>query len=397
MEQNTYTLGKFYNVTDVKITPSSEDGTGSIKSETNDYIDLALNAKITVPEDYKNQFETYAKNDPVYFRFAVQMHNQSKDDTGSDQILTNAVQALSVKLGNTELSAGDYTCEISDGVLYLLVKNKKGNDFSDTTVTAQLRLSYSGGEMDAQFPMRKGNDQTSGITFSTNAAIAYSESSLDGSTMSDSGENNTKFYRETISSVEITYRADDTVSEDGNVSQLGINGKEVADKGGVTITTQGTYNATDVSGLNTTDESDNAYPYYLVGSLELQKKTTDSTGNTAYQPVNMSDYITSVNLKNETVQKLGTQYTFKMQLTSEQVNNLATEPIKMDFSYFVKSDKSLEELGDRYQYANYKVILKAHLANKDETALIEDVSDYIIYTNAKFYNGIISTRDFDKR
>lgn len=396
MEQNTYTLGKFYNVNDVKITPEGEDKTCSIKSETNDYIDLDLNAKITVPEDYKNQFETYAKNDPVYFRFAIQMHNQSQDDTGSDQILTNAVQALSVKLGSKELSAEDYTCEVSDGVLYLLVKNKKGNDFSDTTVKAQLRLSYSGGEMDAQFPMRKGNDHTSGITFSTNAAIAYSQSSLDGSTMSGSGDNSIKFYRETISSVEITYRAYDTVSKDGNVSQLGINGKEVADKGGVTITTQGTYNATDISGLNTTDETNEAYPYYLVGSLELQKKTTDdSTGNTVYQTVNMSDYITSVSLSNETVQNQESQYVFKMQLTKDQVNNLATEPIKMDFSYFVKSDKSLEELSDRSQYANYKVILKAHLENKAGTALIEDVSDYIIYTNAKFYNGIISTRDFD--
>ena len=396
MEQNTYTLGKFYNVTAVTITPEGEDKTGSIKSETNDYIDLAMNAKITVPEDYKNQFETYAKNDPVYFRFAVQMHNQSQDDTGSDQILTNAVQALSVKLDDTELSAEDYTCEVSDGVLYLLVKNKKGIDFSDTTVKAQLRLSYSGGEMDAQFPMRKGNDDTSGIIFSTNAAIAYSESSLDGSTMSGSGKNSTKFYRETISSVEITYRAHDTVSKDGNVSQLGINGKEVADKGGVTITTQGTYNATDISGLNTTDETNEAYPYYLVGSLELQKKTTDSTGNTAYKAVNMSEYITTVSLNNKTIQASGDNYTFTMPLTKEQVNNLATEPIKMDFSYFVKSDKSLEKLGDCSQYANYKVILKAHLANKDETALIEDVSDYIIYTNAKFYNGIISTRDFDK-
>ena len=397
MEQNTYTLGKFYNVNEVKITPSGEDGTGSIKSETNDYIDLDLNAKITVPETYKTQFNTYANNDPAYFRFAVQMHNHSLDDTGSDQILTNAVQALSVKLGNTELSAEDYTCEVSDGVLYLLVKNKKGSDFSDTAVTAQLRVSYSGGEIDAQFPMRKGTDTTSGITFSVNAEIAYNESSLDGSTMSGSGENKTKFYRETISSVGITYRAYDTVSEDGNVSQLGINGKEVADNGGITITTQGTYNAADMTGLNTTDESNATYPYYLVGSLELQKKTTDSDGNTVYQTVNMSDYITSVSLNGGTEQNPGNSYTFTMQLTREQVSNLATEPVKMDFSYFVKSDGALEALGDISQYANYKVILKAHLANKTKTALVEDVSDYLIYTNAKFYNGIISTRDFDSK
>ena len=397
MEQNTYTLGKFYNVTDVTIAAEGEDKTGSIKSETNDYIDLDLSAKITVPEAYRTQFDTYASNDPVYFRFAIQMHNQSQDDTGSDQILTNAVQALSVKLGSMDLSAEDYTCEVSDGVLYLLVKNKKGSDFSDTAVTAQLRVSYSGGEIDAQFPMRKGTDQTSGITFSVNAEIAYNESSLDGSTMSGSGENQTKFYRETISSVGIMYRAYDTVSEDGNVSQLGINGKEVADKGGITITTQGTYNATDMTGLNTTDESNETYPYYLVGSLELQKKTTDSDGNTVYQTVNMSDYITSVSLKGGTEQNPGNSYTFTMQLTKEQVSNLATEPVKMDFSYFVKSDKSLEDLGERSQYANYKVILKAHLANKAGTALVEDVSDYLIYTNAKFYNGIISTRDFDSK
>lgn len=393
MEQNTYTLGKFYNVTDVTIAAEGEDKTGSIKSETNDYIDLDLSAKITVPEAYRTQFDTYASNDPVYFRFAIQMHNHSQDDTGSDQILTNAVQALSVKLGNTELSAEDYTCEVSDGVLYLLVKNKKGSDFSDTAVTAQLRVSYSGGEIDAQFPMRKGTD-TSGITFSVNAEIAYSESSLEGSTMSGSEENQTKFYRETISSVGITYRAYDTVSEDGNVSQLGINGKEVADKGGITITTQGSYNATDMTGLNTTDENSETYPYCLVGSLELQKKTTGSDGNTVYQTVNMEDYITSVSLNGGAAQNPGNSYTFTMKLTREQVSNLAMESVKMDFSYFVRSDKSFEDLGERSQYANYKVILKAHLANKDGTALVEDVSDYLIYTNAKFYNGIISTRDF---
>ena len=321
------------------------------------------------------------------------MQNQSQDDTGSDQILTNAVQALSVELGGTEISAEGYSCEVSDGVLYFLVKNKKGIDFSDTTIAAKLRLSYSGGEIDAQFPMRKGNDQASGITFSTNAAIAYSESSLDGSSMSGSGKNGIKFYRETISSVGISYRAYDTISEDGNVSQLGINGKEVADKGGITITTQGIYNAMDVAGLNTTDEKDESYPYYLVGSLELQKK--DESG--IYTDVNMSDYIKLVSVNKGSVKDPEEKYVFQISLTKDQIQNLATEPIKIDISYFIKSDKDLEALGDKAQYANYKVILTAHLANKSGTALVEDVSDYLIYTNAKFYNGILSTRDFDSQ
>lgn len=390
--QNTYTLGDFYQVSDVSITPEGKDKTTIVKSGTNDAIDLLLKAKVEVPDEYKNQFETYAKNDPVYFRFAVRMHNTSQDDTGTDQILTQDIRVSSVKLGENTLGEQDYTYEVSNGVLYVTVKNKKGVDFSNVNIEAQLRLNYAG-EMDAQFPIRKGNDSTSGITFSMNAAIAYGENSLDGSLMNDSNENSQKFYRETINSVRINYYAYDTVSNDGNVSQLGINGKEVADQGGVTITTQGIYNATDIAGLNTTEEGDESYPYYLIGSLELQKK--DNSGK--YTDVTMSDYIKSVSTNNGNVQDPGQKYEFKIPLTSTQIQNLVTEPLKIDFSYFVKSDKAIEDLGDRAQYANYKVILTAHLANKSGTALVEDVSDYLIYTNAKFYNGIISTRDFNQR
>ena len=392
-QNNTYTLGDFYQVSDVSITPEGKDKTTIVKSGTNDAIDLLLKAKVEVPDEYKNQFETYAKNDPVYFRFAVRMHNTSQDDTGTDQILTQDIRVSSVKLGENTLGEQDYTYEVSNGVLYFTVKNKKGVDFSNVNIEAQLRLNYAG-EMDAQFPMRKGNDSTSGISFSVNAAIAYSENSLDGSLMNGSDENSQKFYREKINSVRINYYAYDTVSNDGNVSQLGINGKEVADKGGVTITTQGIYNATDIAGLNTTEEGDESYPYYLIGSLELQKK--DNSGK--YTDVRMSDYITSITSvsANKGISKNSDQkYEFEIPLTSAQVLNLATEPLKIDFSYFVKSDEALEKLGDQAQYANYKVILTAHLANKAGTALVEDVSDYLIYTNAKFYNGIISTRDFD--
>ena len=382
-------------MSDVSITATGKDGTGSMKSGTNDSIDLMLKATVTVQDAYKEQFESYAKNDPVYFRFAVQMHNSSLDDTGSDQILTNAVDVSEVLLGDTPLSAQDYTCEVSDGILYFTVKNKKGADFSSAHINVKLKLGYAGGEIDEQFPMRTGTDSTSGINFSVNAAIAYSENGLDGSTMSDSEQNGNRFYREKISAVSITYYAYDTVSEDGNVSQLGINGKEVADNGGVSITTQGIYNATDITGLNTTDETNESYPYYLVGSLELQKKTGNA-GSSTYKPVNMSDYMKSVSLNKGTEETPEEKYIFKIQLTEEQVQNLATEPLKIDFSYFVKSDKELEALGNQAQYANYKVILTAHLENQSGTALVEDVSDYLIYTNAKFYNGIISTRDFDE-
>ena len=67
-------------------------------------------------------------------------------------------------------------------------------------------------------------------------------------------------------------------------------------------------------------------------------------------------------------QRFREKHEFKIQLTKDQVQKLATEPIKMDFSYFVKSGKPLEDLGEYSPYANYKVILTAHLANKSGTA-----------------------------
>ncbi|MFR2144780.1 MAG: hypothetical protein ACLS5L_21850 [Faecalimonas sp.] len=49
------------------------------------------------------------------------------------------------------------------------------------------------------------------------------------------------------------------------------------------------------------------------------------------------------------------------------------------------------------KFTTFILYTKAHLANNAGTALVEDVSDYLIYTNAKFYNDIISTRDFDSK
>jgi hypothetical protein len=47
------------------------------------------------------------------------------------------------------------------------------------------------------------------------------------------------------------------------------------------------------------------------------------------------------------------------------------------------------------QYANYKVTLTAYLANSEGKQLVDSVSDYLIYTNAKFYLGILGINDFD--
>lgn len=417
-ESNQYTLGQFYNIKNASISPASEDKTQSIKVGTNDYIDLTLDAEFEVPADYKDAFVSYAAGDQTYFRFVV--HIQNDGEQGSDQILANYVDVSEVKLGDTDISAGDYTCEVTNGVLYLTIKNKKGRDFItdddiknnnlSKKIHAKVRLDYGGdaGLIDSQFPLKNGDDDK-GIFFSVTASLAYSESGLDGSSMTKSGQNGTKYYRENNSSAELTYNAYDTVSMDGNVSQLGINGKEAAKNPnkGAWISTKGMYNAMQMSTLNTTDKTSRDYPNYLVGTLKLQKKTGNSE-NWSYEDVNMSDYFELISFNNgESTSLNSKEYSFKLLLSDEQVQNLDHEQIEFDIAYFVKSDSKLEELTGTDLYANYKVVLSAHLAHIEnidnldgdrieETIIGDEVSDYIIYTNAKLYNGIISTRDFDK-
>lgn len=398
--QNQYTLGKFYELKSVSISPVGEDKTGSMKVPSNDYIDLSLNAAVEVPEKDRQSFASYAKDDPTYFRFMVQMHNNGY--LGSEQILASNIEIQDVKLNGETLDDVDYSYEIVSGILYLTIRNKKGSDFLNTNISADIRLSYEGDaeRIDNQFPLRSEND-SSGITFSVAASMAYSEDSLDGSVMSLSAQNGIKFYREKFSSAELSYNAYDKVSLDGNVSQLGINGKEVSENGGVWISTKGMYNATQLLLLNKDDPADENYPCYLVGTLELQKKT-GTTDNWSYEKVSMSDYFDRISLNSGDEENPGDVYSFAIPLTSEQVANMDHEQLEVDISYFVKSDKQIEALGDVGQYANYKVVMTAHLSHAladgqhAEQKLVSDVSDYLIYTNAKFYNGIISTRDFDQ-
>ena len=175
----------------------------------------------------------------------------------------------------------------------------------------------------------------------------------------------------------------------------------MTENGGVWISTKGMYNAMQLSSLNREDPEDENYPCYLVGTLELQKKT-GTTDNWSYEKVSMSDYVDRISLNSGEEETPGDVYSFAIPLTSEQVKNLDHEQLEVDISYFVKSDKQIEALGDVGQYANYKVVMTAHLSHalsdgqRAEEKLVSDVSDYIIYTNAKFYNGIISTRDFDQ-
>jgi hypothetical protein len=392
-----YTLGDFFEISDTSISSTSENSSAVIELGTNDYIDVEVSAKVSVAEDQAEIFKNYASGTSSYFRFALRL----SDGSSFCAINATSISVEDLKIGDQTLASEDYTIEQIAGICYVTITGQTASEYQNQTVYAKLRFSYmdDSEKISEQFPERVGESDQDGIHFSVDAAIAYTKDSLDGTKMSDSDQDATYYYREKIEVVDLTYNSYNTASEDGNTSQLGINGREAAGNSGQTITSLGMFNATQLTSLNLTDREAERYPASLVCTLSLEKKTDQSDGSTKYEPVKIDTYLDDITVTSGdssvsgAVNKNGA-YGFTVLLSDEQIQNIALEQIEMDISYFVLSDAQLEAVEANGVYSNYRVTLTAYLANANGEKLAEETSDYFVYTNAKFYLGILGNSDF---
>ena len=73
------------------------------------------------------------------------------------------------------------------------------------------------------------------------------------------------------------------------------------------------------------------------------------------------------------------------------MKNIQTDSILINIDFDAKTGNGLEGVSGS-QYANYKVELSAELKNKNGDSLTNLPSDYLIYTNAKIYLGIVGSQ-----
>ena len=254
----------------------------------------------------------------------------------------------------------------------------------------------------SQFPLRETNE---GVQFKVSSTMAYQLDSLDSSNMSETNEAENKlYYREESWNSTISYDSYNITSPDGNTSQLGLNGRETDNKD-MQIKTRAFFTA-GLPGANQSDTENAKYPYYLEGTLRLSKKTEQSKENSVgktYEPVAIGSYLSEFSIKSDnnaitTGDGLGLQndngvqvYKFRVSLSENQVKNLQTNPILVNINFNAKTGSELERV-EGSQYANYKVELSAELKNKNLDSLTNMPSDYLVYTNAKIYLGIIESR-----
>lgn len=408
-----YVLGDFYENKNLQLVSTSElaktdpDAANALlmKSGANDSINVKVTSYVDAAAD-KNTFSQYVNSRAVYYRYEIQM----VDEESKPVDIQGSISVPSLKIGSEEVSRVDdlSTCEegftavTSGSVCYLTIK-ALGSKYIGSNMEADIIFDYSdSASLLSQFPLR---EKTEGVQFKVSSSMAYQLDSLDSSNMSEKKEAENKlYYREETSQSTISYDSYNITSKDGNTSQLGLNGRETKDQS-MQIKTRAFFTA-GLPGTNRTDPESTKYPYYLEGTLRLSKKTEESNDNSVgkkYESVAIGSYlsgfeISSDNTADTTGTGLGLQndngvqvYKFRIPLSENQVKKIQTDSILININFNTKTGSKLEAV-DGSQYANYKVELSAELKNKKEVLLTNLPSDYLIYTNAKIYRGIIGNQ-----
>lgn len=407
-----YVLGDFYKNENLNLVSTSEvaasnPGTANatlMKSGDNDSIDVKVTSHVDAAAD-ANAFGQYVNSRAVYYRYEVQM----VDEQGAPVDIQGAISVPSLKIGSetvnrvddlSKLSASEsgFTAVTSGSICYITMK-APGIKYIGSNIEADLTFDYSdSATLLSQFPLRETSE---GVQFKVSSSMAYQMDSLDSSNMSQKKEvENKLYYREEVSNSTISYDSYNITSKDGNTSQLGLNGRET--KGNdMQISTRAFFTA-GLLGTNRTDPENNKYPYYLEGTLRLNKKTDQNNGGKTYESVAIGRYLSGfvIQSDNKAIVEgngLGLQnddgvqvYKFRIPLSENQVKNIQTNPILLNIDFNAKTGSGLE-IVDGSQYANYKVELSAQLKNKNLGSLTNMPSDYLIYTNAKIYLGIIGS------
>jgi len=407
---STYVLGDFYALKNMVLHTEGENASSTVmRPGTNDYIDVDVSTDIAVSSE---SFASYVNNRAVYFRYALHM---TDEDLLPVEIKAASTFVSALKIGDTEIrqvqnlneASQGYVLETSGNTTYITIKTK-GSDYIGQKITASVRYYYDDGvSLIEQFPVRAMETDKFGVKFKAVSSMAYEYTSLGNTNMTSSKDDDKLYYTQESAVASLNYDSYNITSYDGNTSQLGLNDNEIKN-GSTRIKSRAMFDATTVSGLNRTDLTNARYPYYLEGTISLGKKTEDPKPNggigKTYEDVAiqnyLSDFVISCDDADIDVSSdgLGLQddgtYKFRIKLTKQQVADLLTDKVLINIDYSVRTSKLEEIIGA--QYANYKVTLRASLKNKSLDLLTNEPTDYLIYTNARVYLGIIGVTDTDE-
>ena len=362
--------------------------------ENGDGIKIKLVSKLMLTEQGKDKFSKLGP-ETVYHQFDISLKKYLTDNSGVYNVIgTEKIKyTYTVKSSNETLiyeNKGELSNAASQETVTVGYGNsnlKKELESAKTagnaiTITAEFILTYDGKDY---FPVRNTTDfsDSSGTSVVAVSRIANTESQLSITKNKNTIENEKRYYITNPSKADLTYS---TVDGDGTgdaTQQLGINPSDSANNRSEIIYTKADY---DYSGVDTSVlESASKICY----KMELFQKEASGAYDEA-NPLAIGEYLQSII-------KIGSNRSTLSQTAEndiayqwvEDFSSIESKHQSASFSFTPLTGEKFET--NKYAYANYRVRLTVVLLDKKGNELDgTKASDYIIYTNARIYQGIIN-------
>lgn len=355
----------------VSVTTTTENAEMSTE---NNSLDFTLTDVLSIDSEVKKTFTSYSSNLSILQRFTVQMYEY---DAANAATLTTIPQGTVVRV---EYTVGDKSASTQFSVLSATsalnidlpesidLKSLIVGSSGAVTLKAKVTLTYTDEGLAKQFPERAGNNVSIGTGVSARSSIAYTASALDSSPINrtelTSDTEGNRYYRGVIELARLNYVAYEYDFGDGtgDISQLGINASDTR-LTQYQIVSLGNY---DVASLS---EAKNAAKIKYTLSLSVKNANGD------YEAVDITKYLADITIDGTSGYEVTKSWTYR-------------EDTEIPISFKVKTGTELEQNG--YVYANYRVNLNVELLDEDNNAIDgSETKDYIIYTNARIYTGIV--------
>ena len=373
-------LGNLYDQTFIFRTTGDQ-----VINDSNRALKAELTATISLKSESAENVKSYLNYDSIKLYHGFVIEATRTDENGTEKgIKGNPSVSGTYKIGSTEYSKNfsntDSVIMVSGGTAEAPVDIKARLISGSVTITCDdLMIVYPDGEsIIAQFPERRDQDDTYGVTLSASSNLAYVPDNIEQSKMSESrsDSNGKSYYRENIEAATLSYNLPS--NSPSEMIRLGINGLDTNDK----ITAVGYYNV-----LNLPETAiDKAKKVSF--TLSLYQKTDSGI----YDAVPIAEYLENIILydKNGSAKSpASTGDSYEYVFDRETELNYEAGSFEVVSSYSVITGAEFE--GGKKIYSNYKVQLTAQLLDENDDPIENSgCSDYIIYTNAKINSQLIS-------
>lgn len=356
----------------------------SPEMQNGDSIEVQLTSTISLTEDGVTYYNSGFAPADLYHQFLLSLRKMDENGVSASLIGAEEIQ-WTYTIGNEVVGSGtEYPRDLDVLALTFgtdrtdMIKKLKTDSGHSVTVEATITLRY-GNNVSAVFPERGTNDETSGLYVHAESRAAADSNLLPTTGVKAKVDETNGFYCASPSSATMSYNAIEKYGSDGKTLQLGIN---PLDRYSIGIRAEGTYDYSAVSETTLANATKIRYTLELFRKGEDGRYPDDPVKGISYLPA--PTLVTNLSGGSETFQPVGNSYQLEHSFVRADSGN---EIIIMDLE--PKTGRDLEALLGFY--ANYRVRLTAVMLDAEGNQLSDtQASDYIVYTNAKILQNLVS-------